>query len=234
MAAASPVPIAGGSTRRPSRERGGLSTLGVSSPQTAGREVASGLFGNTARAPTRAVNLSIATRIASLPIRTPFAAETDTGEGRMSCTESCNAEAAQRLVLESVRARRWRGFKLSHAMEDVAVSLDSTPRRIQSFLRGPLPTVLIDAYNRLLTRWWVDIDRQAAELRAEATRIERRAEATWLAHNQYSLPFGKSPPTLPTTQSPLDGGAYGPRSRSSNLPMALESGNDSQRCAGDN
>ena len=52
----------------------------------------------------------------------------------MSWTEKTriSSTAAERLVHQSVSARRWQGIKAEHAMADAALALGTTPRRIRS------------------------------------------------------------------------------------------------------
>jgi hypothetical protein len=102
----------------------------------------------------------------------------------------------ERLMHRSVKVRRWMGFKSDHAMHDAALALGTSPRRVRMFVRGEVFKVATDEYRRLLTRWWVDIDRQAAELTALAIKLKNEAENEWSEQNQLSLPL-EFPPAEP-------------------------------------
>jgi hypothetical protein len=109
----------------------------------------------------------------------------------MSWTKLTETEVAstERLVKRSVRVRQNLGHKQDHAMADAALALGTTARRVRAFVRGEIFRVAAEEYRRILRRWWADMDRQAAELRAEARRLEMQAEAEWLAQHQYELPL---------------------------------------------
>lgn len=101
-----------------------------------------------------------------------------------------NDANAVNLISKSVRMRRALGFKTEHALEDTAVALGATPRRIRSILRGEVPRISEEEHRRLLSRWHIDIDRQAERLITAANRMRTEAESEWMAEYQLSLPFG--------------------------------------------
>ena len=107
----------------------------------------------------------------------------------MSWTEKTriSSTAAERLVHQSVSARRWQGIKAEHAMADAALALGTTPRRIRSLIRGEIFRVARAEYQRLRARFRADMTRQAAELHARANTLEQQAEAEWLAEHQLEL-----------------------------------------------
>lgn len=112
----------------------------------------------------------------------------------------------ERLMHRSVMVRRWMGFKSDHAMHDAALALGTSPRRVRMFVRGEVFKVATGEYRRLLARWWVDIDRQAAELQALATKLQNEAEHEWSEQNQLSLPL-EFPPVEPRSRrSPFGDG----------------------------
>ena len=96
-------------------------------------------------------------------------------------------ERAAHIVWRSTLWRRWLGTKQYHAMEDAALALGTSRRRVQSLLRGEIVRVLRDEHDRLLNHWLADMDRAAGELRARAAEMEREADAERLASMQLTL-----------------------------------------------
>lgn len=113
-----------------------------------------------------------------------------------------------RMVNVSVQARKHLGFKEEHAFDDAAQALALTPRRVRAARRQEFWRVPVDQYHRLVRRWWMDMERQAAALHAEANRLEQQAEAAWLAENQLSLPLEEpcSTPSSPNSTYGVRGG----------------------------
>ena len=126
----------------------------------------------------------------------------------MSWTNSAvvSTEPAERIVSLSVQARRWQGLQTAHAIDDVATALHTTPRRIRSLFKREIYRITMREYRRLLDLWWVDMDRQAAELHALADRISEGADRHWSSMNQLSLPLGDvCTGSLPRSSSSLLG-----------------------------
>jgi hypothetical protein len=88
---------------------------------------------------------------------------------------------------------RYRRWKQTHAMQDAALALGTTPRRVQALLRGELVRVVKEEHSRLLACFWRDMDTATAELRARADQMEREAEAERVAVLQFTLPFESAP-----------------------------------------
>jgi hypothetical protein len=107
-------------------------------------------------------------------------------------TAVMDAGPSIRLIDWSIRARKLQGYKDDHAFDDAATRLALTPRRVRALRRREIWRVPVEQYRRLLDRWWADMDRQAAELHALADKLEKQAEAEWLAHNQLQLPLEES------------------------------------------
>ena len=131
-------------------------------------------------------------------------------DGIMSWTEKTKFDvtAAERLVRRSVQARRNLGLKQDHAMQDAALALGATPRRVRGFIRGEVFRVARREYERLLRLWWKDMDSQAAELIAAGVRLQKAGEAEWLSVNQYTLNL-EAPCSAPLPRNSVsgDGGA---------------------------
>ena len=131
-------------------------------------------------------------------------------ERTMAWTNSAKFDvgAAERLVRRSVQARRNLGLKQDHAMQDAALALGATPRRVRGFIRGEVFRVARREYERLLRLWWKDMDSQAAELIAAGVRLQKAGEAEWLSVNQYTLNL-EAPCSAPLPRNSVsgDGGA---------------------------
>jgi hypothetical protein len=97
------------------------------------------------------------------------------------------AAAAQRVAYRATIWRRWLGSKQLYAMQEAALALGTSPRRIRGLLRGEVFRLAIDEYRRLERGLWRDLDRAAAELRARAAEMEREAEAERLTNLQLTL-----------------------------------------------
>jgi len=123
------------------------------------------------------------------------------------------AEAdVRRAVSHVVGFFRMLGHKNEHAIEMAAQALDLTPRRAWA-LRYPSQLVKVARVQRdlILHRWWAQMDRQAAELRARADQIERTAEAERLATAQLQLPLGEPRCSGQSPHDSVCGDGCGPR-----------------------
>lgn len=115
----------------------------------------------------------------------------------------------------SVRVRRLLGMKQPHALEDTAFALGITPRKARSFLRGE-PASMKARYRAFLAAWWLDMDRQASALIAEAETIKRAAEQRLAAEDQYVLDLEEPRCSEPPQRKPcfgLGGGFHADRVR---------------------
>lgn len=83
------------------------------------------------------------------------------------------------VVDEVVLAFRNRGFGKKQAMEQAALELGITPRRVQSFIYGDAFALATDEYQRIKARFLSHLDaeaerlaRRSAELRARRRQME--------------------------------------------------------------
>src|SRR6185503_5054836 len=112
---------------------------------------------------------------------------------RQNIYASADEDDARRAVRRMVQWFRASGHKNEHALEQAAIALGITPRRAWA-LRYPSQLVRVarEQRNLLLHRAWAHMDRQAAELRERAEKIEAEAEAERLAAAQLVLPLGEA------------------------------------------
>ncbi len=95
----------------------------------------------------------------------------------LTATEDRITESASSVVRQVVRSFSLRGKKIPHAMEDAAVELRLSPRKIRALYNSELTRVRALEYTSLLDRFIRYLDREASDLRDRAARLEdQRAE----------------------------------------------------------
>lgn len=101
---------------------------------------------------------------------------------------SCDPDV-HTLVRDTVRTFRMRGEKIPHAMEQTAVALDTTTRRVRSIYYGGLLSLPVHLSARIKSAYLRHLDAEAIvlEQRAEALRAKRRQYET---RCQESFDFG--------------------------------------------
>jgi hypothetical protein len=100
---------------------------------------------------------------------------------------------AVNIVTSAVRARRSMGHKNEYAIEQAAMALGMTPRRIAGLMYGEVFRLASNEYLGLMARWGRDIDQQISAMRGEAERMEQHAEHLRIADTQLSLDLGEPP-----------------------------------------
>jgi hypothetical protein len=80
------------------------------------------------------------------------------------------------MILEAVTYFRNRGHKNEHAIEQTALALEVTPRRVKSFLYSEAFATSEDEFDRIRGAFLRHLDAQADDLaaRSEAARAKRR------------------------------------------------------------
>jgi hypothetical protein len=112
-------------------------------------------------------------------------------EAMMSWTKKAVMDTGpfKRLMMSMVRSRQALGYGKDYAMEDTALALGTTPRRVRSFIRNEVFAAPVDEYELYVRQRWATIDKQTAEIQALAITLQKEAEAEWLVLNQPSLPL---------------------------------------------
>lgn len=98
------------------------------------------------------------------------------------------AEDIARRIRAAVQWRRWLGSKLEHAMDQAALPLRITARRVRSFCRSEVNGIAWAEYRALRDAITRDRDEHIAALIARTEALEREADADVIG--QLQLPFG--------------------------------------------
>lgn len=104
-----------------------------------------------------------------------------------SRTPDALAEDIARRIRAAVQWRRWLGAKLEHAMDQAALPLRITARRVRSFCRSEVNGIAWAEYRALRDAVCRDREEHIAELRAVTARLEIEADADVIG--QLSLPL---------------------------------------------
>lgn len=98
---------------------------------------------------------------------------------------SCSNNSANRrdivrslseIVLDAVTHFRNRGHRSDHAIQQAALALELSPRRVKSLVYGEAYSVAVDEYERVRRAFLRHLDEQAEDLmrRSEQARARRR------------------------------------------------------------